>query len=83
MSRFAFWIVLTFTVALLGGGYFLIKDFGKAKFQEGFAVCEKVGAALATEAARQLKDEMEKLYTPTTIDRMLLDAGWLHEDDRR
>lgn len=74
-----FYLVAIITLAVLGGGYFLVQAHGKSEYKRGFIECQNLGAALATEAAEQLKHEMQKYYTPSTADRMLFDAGWMRE----
>lgn len=81
MTRLSLIITLTSAVVLIGLGGFFWHDHGKSEYKRGFAHCQNVGAALATEAAEQLKDELQKFYTPTTVDRMLLDAGWMRGKD--
>lgn len=77
MNKFYLSVILA--LAVLGGGYFLVQAHGKSEYRRGFVDCQNVGAALATEAGEQLKNELQKFYTPTTADRMLLDSGWVRD----
>ncbi len=76
-------ISITAALVLIGLGGFFWYDHGNREYKRGYSVCLGDGAVLATEAARQLKDEMQKFYTPIAVDRMLLDAGWLRDKNDR
>lgn len=83
MTRLLIALTITAALVIIGLGGFFWKDHGKTEYRRGYTACLGDGAVLATEAARQLKNEMQKFYTPATVDRMLLDAGWLRDKDNR
>jgi hypothetical protein len=87
MTRFSTLLTITAAVVLLGLGVFFWLDNGKKQFRAGYVQCQADGAALATEAGRRLQDEMQKFYTPTETDRLLLIGdgvvSWLHNEAAR
>ncbi len=73
-------LILTATVIIGLGGFFFYK-YGESERKRGFLQCQEIGAALATEAGEQLKNEVKKFYTPSAVDRKLLDANWMRQPD--
>jgi len=72
--------ILAATVLIGLGGFFFYR-YGVVKYKEGYLMCQNDGAALATEAAEELKDVIRKVYTPSDVDRLLLLNGWMREDN--
>jgi hypothetical protein len=74
-------IITLAALVITGLGGFLIYRYGESERVKGFLQCQEIGAALATEAGEQLKNEVKKFYTPSAVDRKLLDADWLRQPD--
>lgn len=75
----SFRIYFLAALAISGLGGFFFYRYGVSKFEEGYLTCQKEGAALATEAGEQLKNEIRKIYTPSAVDNLLNINDWMRE----
>lgn len=77
----SFRIYFLAALVLIGLGGFFFYRYGVAKYEAGYLQCQKEGAALATEAGEQLKNEIQKIYKPGDVDKLLNINGWMREQN--
>lgn len=78
-----FYIPLLAALVISGLGGFFFWQYGQKQYKAGYGQCMYDGAAIATQAAEELKDVVRKAYKPDDIDRLLRINGWMREDSDR
>jgi hypothetical protein len=64
------------------GGFFFYRH-GVINYKSGYNQCIGDGAVLATEAAEVLKDEIQKIYKPDAVDKLLHINQWMRDETDR
>lgn len=64
-------------VVLMSLGGFVFVWHGKTEYKRGYLRCQNDGAALATIAAEDLKNELQKNRSCSDNNRVLMVNGWM------
>lgn len=75
----SFRIYILAALVITGLGGFLFYRYGVAKYKEGYGQCMYDGAVLATQAGEALKNELQKIYKPDDVNKLLHINGWMRE----
>lgn len=81
MVKFYLSILSALVISGLGGFFFY--RYGVVKYETGYKQCQLDGAAIATQAAEDLKNVIRKAYSPSDVDRLLRLNDWMRPDNDR
>ncbi len=81
MIRFYLPLLAALVISGLGGFFFW--QYGQKQYKAGYGQCMYDGAAIATQAAEELKDVVRKAYKPDDVVNRLRINGWMREDNDR
>lgn len=76
-------IYIIAALVIIGLGGFFFYRYGAVKYETGYKQCQLDGAAIATQAAEDLKNVIRKAYSPSDVDRLLYINGWMRPDNDR